>query len=198
MSGFQEASGCSGREDDALVPAARAGSEEALAELAGRYLPLVRSRAARFAGAPVDMEDLVQEGLIGFLKAVRSYDPGLGASFGTYAYLCIDRTILSAVRETQNKKKIPSSRLISFSDITSGLPFHELCSSSGVTPEEAAILREDVRQLESKIEHTLSGLERNVLHLYLGGHSYSDIAQRLQTTTKVVDNALQRVRHKLR
>ena len=128
--------------------------------------------------------------------AIRSYRRGLGASFRTYAGLCIDRAIISAVRLTLRSKEIPSSSLVPIEDLEEG--GHSLSAGLEGDPEWAVLAEDEKGRLRERFARFLSPLELDVLLLYLGGCSYEEIAERLDSTSKAVDNALQRVRRKLK
>lgn len=184
------------RWDEPLVQQAQQGNERALNLLIRRYLPAVGSRARRFAGAGLEHEDLVQEGLIGLISAVRSYDPGGCTSFRSYSRLCIDRSMISALRLLRGKKRIPGSKLVSISD-DSAPEFYPLADSR--FDPQAALVRQDESDLfRYRIFRCLSPFERRVLSGYLGGATYGEIARRLNVTAKAVDNAMWRIRRKLR
>ena len=135
---------------------------------------------------------MVQEGVIGFLSAIRRYRPG-SAGFKTFAVLCIDRSMISAVRATLQKKQIPKSSLVSLND-----DFSPVLTSPGDDPQNLMIANEDLHRLSRKIDESLTPLEREVLSYYLAGLSYGATAKRLGCSCKAVDNALQRVRRKLK
>jgi len=177
--------------DEALILSARGGDDGAVTELVTRYLPMIRRRAARYCLPGMDGEDVVQEGLIGLLKAIRLYD-GRQSAFPTFASVCVGSTMATAAKAALSQKSRP------LSDYS---PLDELAGSSAerlVSPEEEVIIAEQMEEFYRKIHTHLSGFEQRALTLYLSGHSYSEISQLLRTTPKAVDNALQRVRRKLR
>ena len=168
--------------DDALAAIAQRGGSEAEEALVARYAPLVRRCARPYFLSGGDGEDLIQEGMMGLLSAVRHYSPGRGASFKTYAELCIRRRIYSAIR----KYASPAEK--------SGERFYD--ESPG--PEELLIEKEKSDEFLKGFFADLSRLEREILRLYLKGAAYRDIAEKTGRSVKSVDNAIQRVRHKLR
>ncbi len=178
-------------EQDDLVQAARSktAGEHRLLE---RYLPLVRSRANAFRKKGLETDDLVQEGVIGLLYAIRAYDHKVGTSFETFAYVCITNRLRSSVAKASQKLQTVS--LDSYS------PFEESFwnTTQEEDPQEIVISREQFGQWLQRVETCLSDFEHQVIRYYLAGYSYQEIAQLLQSTTKAVDNALQRARRKLR
>ena len=182
--------------DEELVLLAADGDNTAVAELVTRYLPMIRKRASRYSLPGLEPEDLVQEGLLGLLKAIRLFDIMQG-SFSAFASLCVSSSMASVAKSTLSLRNRP---LVDYSSLQ-GSSEDEQCLSlrdMAIGPEEQLIIAEQVSELNLKITSLLSLFEQRVLKLYLGGHSYTEISQLLLSTTKAVDNALQRVRRKLR
>ena len=176
-----------------LVLLARQGDAEAVSRLVARYLPMIRRRASRYPLPGLEAEDVVQEGLLGLLKAIRLYDSTQG-SFGAFAFLCVGSSLAALARSALSPRQRP---LMDYSPLEEEQNGDALWDSS-CGPEERLIAAEQAAELQRKMESLLSPYERNVLKLYLSGHSYTEISQLLSSTTKAVDNALQRVRRKLR
>ncbi|MGN0570964.1 MAG: sigma-70 family RNA polymerase sigma factor [Candidatus Fimenecus sp.] len=174
---------------DELVLSARQGDDTAFARLAAAMLPAIRARAAAYACADLDAEDLVQEGLLALLSAVHTYQIGAEASFGTYAGVCIRNRMISVLRKVSGGKSVRSQDMV---PLDADLPV------SALTVEAYGDLREECETLLRRVDTKLSFNERTVLYLFLSGLSYREIAERLGKTPKSVDNALQRVRHKLK
>ncbi|MBQ4156185.1 MAG: sigma-70 family RNA polymerase sigma factor [Clostridia bacterium] len=179
-------------DDEQLIALCRIGDDEAYSVLVARYLFTVRNRASVYNNSGIDFEDLVQEGFIGLLNAVKCYESNFDTSFSTFAYLCIDRNILSAVRKSLAKKQIPKSALSFIEDE------QNLQENISRSPEEILIAKENLSAMKQKIAEILSDTERKVLDLYLLGYSYSKIAEKLELSEKSVDNAIQRMRKKLK
>ena len=182
--------------DEQLAHKAQQGSDTAYSLLISRYVSFVKSRVFGYRDSDVEPEDLAQEGMIGLMMAIRSYREGLGASFRTYAGLCIDRAIISAVRATLRAKAVPSSSLIPFDDLEEGrVPVDP---EKRYDPESALLASEEKSRLRERFSRVLSELELDVLMLHLGGCNYNEISSRLGSSPKAVDNALQRARRKLK
>lgn len=180
--------------DEQLALLAHEGCEDAFSQLVRRCASIIRQHAAMYRSVQLESEDLEQEGLVGLLSAVRTYQESGGASFRTYASVCIRRRMLSAVRRVGAARQIPSSELVSMDGAGSSL------SEESAAPTDPAVLlqqREDADQFQDRVRETLTQMEYQVLMLYLGAYSYEEIAQLLHSHTKAVDNALQRVRRKL-
>lgn len=180
--------------DEHLVVDAKSGDDEAMAILVTRMLPLIRRTASGFRTfCGIDAEDLMQEGLIGLLCAVRSFDNRKAASFRTYAGVCISNSIRSAVRKTRNSGVIPDKIKVSIEEAVS------LRSDTLDDPQDIIVGIEEASRLRESMDKQLSGTELSVLKLYLLGDSYSVIAEKLSLPNgKSVDNALQRIRKKLK
>lgn len=173
--------------------------------LMNKYKNLVRSKAKSMYILGADREDLIQEGMIGLFKAVRDYDNGRDASFATFADLCISRQMYTAVQASGRQKHIPLNTYISLyggnknkgEDADDGL-MNCLVSRVDLNPEELVIDKENTENLAKKIEEELSPFENEVLDLYLTGMSYTQIARVLGRDEKSTDNALSRIRGKVK
>ena len=187
-------------DDNRLQELAAVGDRQAEERLVVKYMRLVRRCSRPFflvGGAP---EDLIQEGMLGLLSAIRQYDPKQNAAFKTYAELCIKNWILSAVKTDSRLKHnplndgVPLDSLLSEESQIPLLAYTELFRR---TPEEQALARENKMELQQSFKRCLSPMERNVLRLYLDGLSYQEIAEQTGKPIKAVDNAIQRIRRKL-
>ena len=189
--------------DEQLISELRSGNAEIMDYLMDKYKPVVRKKARAMYLFGGETEDLIQEGMIGLIKAVRDYDPGRDASFYTFADLCVSRQMYTAVQASSRKKHMPLNRSVSLNaegmdkdgegEIRLAVP-----DARERSPEDMVIDRENLEQLESVIEKELSPLEKQVLDLYLTGMGYAQIARVLGRDGKSTDNALQRIRGKLR
>lgn len=180
--------------DTQLAGLVKSSDSNAFVELAARYLSFVKVKAACYRSAMLEADDLCQEGLMGLLNAARSYDPASGTSFRTYAGVCINNRMIMACRTAASKKNLPLKNFISLSEDDSVIGMQD----STANPETVFIDGEDLKLFRQYLEKALSPLEQRVLMLYFGGSSYSEIAAKLGITTKAADNALQRVRLKLK
>ncbi|MCI9272684.1 MAG: sigma-70 family RNA polymerase sigma factor [Clostridiales bacterium] len=185
--------------DDQLSQRLRQGEKRAFDALVTRYASLIRRKASAYRQTGLEEEDLIQEAVLGLLSAAESYDDQAGASFRTFAGLCIERRLLTACRSAARQKHIPLNQYVSLNDeIDRKLVESQLASIDLMNPENLVISREDMERERRRIEQTLSGLEFKVLALYLSGRTYEEIAEKLTVSPKAVDNALQRIRRKLR
>ena len=191
--------------DEELIERFRGGEQMIMDHLLEKYKKLVKNKAKSMYILGADSEDLIQEGMIGLFKAIRNYDFGRDASFYTFAELCISRQMYSAIRASKSQKQMSLNTYISLnsmpfdSDGSENMTLADVVSSgeSG-DPEELFLDKERVEYLERKIEEELSDFEKQVLDLYLTGMSYSQIAKVLGRDDKSTDNALQRLKAKIR
>ena len=183
--------------DETLAQRAKNGDDEALADLIARYTPLVCMRARAYARGVMDVDDVYQEGMIALLKAVRNYREDTAGSFRTFAAVCVNNKMLSAVTAHMRDKNAPMRSYLSLSGRE--IPEDLLAAVSPETdPEKLVIASEESAARNRRIETLLSPFERQVLRLYLSSYSYEEMSRQLGSSTKAVDNALQRVRRKLR
>lgn len=194
--------------DEELIVRLREGESVITDFIMDKYKNLVRSKAKAMFILGADSEDLIQEGMIGLFKAVRDYDIGRDASFFTFADLCISRQMYTAVQASRRQKHMPLNTYVSLysnsSEKKEDNSFEEsalinaLSSTIENNPEELFIDKENVALLESTIEKELSAFEKQVLDLYVTGMSYSQIAKVLGKDEKSTDNALQRLKGKIK
>ena len=182
---------------------AKVSSGDRLAEeiLVMRYNRLVRVCARPFFLAGGDSEDLIQEGMLGLLSAIRSFQKDKTASFRTYAEICIKSRLISAVRTASSGKHTPLNSYISFETPSfDGIADFSSATAVGVpqsNPEDVLISREELKEHLDAAKGQLSGFEAKVLGFYLDGLSYQEIAAQVRRSPKSVDNAVQRIRRKL-
>ncbi|MGO5022640.1 sigma-70 family RNA polymerase sigma factor [Lawsonibacter sp. LCP25S3_G6] len=182
--------------DEQLSQRAAQGDSQAETELVQRYGRLVRACARPLFLAGGDSEDLIQEGMMGLLTAIRSYDPGRDARFRTYAEICIRSRLLTAVRAAQGGKHAPLNYSVSYEPpLFDGTSAHLF--SSAESPEDVVIGREELKERLDALKGQLSELEAQILTPYLSGLSCGEIAQRVGRSQKSVDNAIQRIRRKM-
>jgi RNA polymerase sporulation-specific sigma factor len=191
-----------GKKDEDIVAMAKTGNNRALEYLLCKYQNFVKAKAKSYFLIGADKEDIYQEGMIGLFKAIRDFKDDKLASFKVFAELCITRQIITAVKTATRQKHIPLNTYISLNkpiyDEESDRTLLDILSGIRVSdPEELIIDREEMENIESKIQEVLSGLEMEVLNSYLDGKSYQEIASDLDRQAKSIDNALQRVKRKL-
>lgn len=197
------ASGLDGEVTDAdLVSRFQEGDLDALDSLLARYRRFARAKARDYFLVGGDTDDVEQEALIGLFKAVRDFRPDRQSSFRAFAELCVTRQIISAIKTATRLKHRPLNQYVSLSgtrpadDTVTGI-FEDLAREWEPDPAEEIVSAEDLADLRALLERILSGLEVDVLGLYMEGRSYEEISERLHRRVKSVDNALQRIKRKL-
>ena len=169
----------------------RAGDEQAIAGLIARLMPVLRAAAARGVCPGLEFEDALQEGLIALFSAVKQFDESRGVPFESYAAACVHNAVRSAQRAAARRKHAPLNHSVPMEQA-------EAQQDPGQSPERAVEASERLARTMAGIATRLSPMERRGLALFLDGQPYSAIAKRLGVQEKAVDNALQRVRAKLR
>lgn len=189
--------------DEELIDRLREGENSIMDYIMDKYKNLVRSKAKSMYILGADTEDLIQEGMIGLFKAVRDYDCGRDASFYTFADLCISRQMYTAVQASQRKKHWPLNSYVSLSTEAKEQENEKVLQDIVAVdeqnnPEAMFLDKERTEFLETQIDKELSVFEKQVLDLYLTGMTYSEIARVLGRDDKSTDNALQRVKGKIK
>lgn len=193
-----------------LLFKARGGDEWALNELMSRYKPLVTRVSRKYFLANAEPSDLLQEGMIGLFKAYRSFDENSGTSFKTFATLCVTRQIQQALTKDSRQKNIPMQAYLSINNQGKVL----LCENDylddsneengfyieahELSPEETMLFREKLQETGKIIDNLLSPLEKRVLGSYISGRNYQEISKIMNKQPKSIDNALQRIKIKLK
>lgn len=186
-----------GIKDEELIFRFKNGESEILDYLMEKYKNMVRKKARTMFLIGGENDDLIQEGMIGLFKAVRDYQPDKDASFQTFAGICVDRQIYNAIQSSNRQKHQPLNSYISLSE-QDGENEEHFGDAWVENPESIIIDQENVQSLEQEITTTLSTMENQVLEYYLAGNGYGEIAQIMGKTPKSIDNALQRIRTKIK
>ena len=192
--------------EDIIIEMAQKRDDSAMTYLMEKYKSLVRKKARPLFLIGGDKDDLIQEGMIGLYKAVCNYSNDREASFRTFAEMCISRQIYSAIKSSNRRKNMPLNTYISIY----APEFNINCSSNdggfmldmfNITeknPEEIIIDKENEGFLQKQLFKKLSGMEKEVLNKYLNGMTYQEIALEMDKTPKSIDNALQRIKSKMK
>ena len=191
--------------DEELICRLRDGEEAIMDYILNKYKNLVRKHAGTMYILGAEEQDLIQEGMIGLFRAIKDYDSGRDASFFTFADLCISRKMYTAIEASKREKHTPLNNYISFyasndsDSIDSKTMFMDLLSAGEISnPENLLIDKENVEQIENLVEQELSSFEKQVFDLYITGMKYGQIAKVLGKDEKSTDNALQRIKNKLK
>lgn len=187
--------------EEKLLQEAQIGNEEAIEQLFSIYKPLVNKIARSYFLTGGDVEDLVQEGMIGLFKAIKNFKEDKNASFKTFATTCIKNQIQSAVRVASSEKNMILSTALSIeqpSNFEDDEDEIEIVLPSPLPkPDEKIENKENFKQITKKIILALSHLELKILIEYLKGYNYNEIANQNKISKKSVDNALSRIKNKL-
>lgn len=189
--------------DEQLIDELRSGDQGVTNYIMDKYKTMVRKKAHAMFLLGGENEDLIQEGMIGLIKAVRDYDPGMGNSFSSFADLCVSRQIYSAIEASKRKKHLPLNYYISlYEESENHHDGNKMQLIDTIEPEqendpEALYFgKEYTEAFVEQLKEMLSPLENHVLYLHLMGTDYKKIAEILEKSPKSVDNAIQRIRGK--
>lgn len=187
--------------DEKIIEVIQAGDNSALNYMMDKYNDLVNIKASKFYMAGAERDDIVQEGLIGLYKATKSFDTAKQNSFKTFANLCIERQLITALKTSNRQKNIPLNSAFSLNqtayeedDDTQVIDILE--TKALEDPLETITKKEYYNSIENQIDESLSDFEKQVLHYYKQGKSYAAIAEKLGSKVKSVDTAIQRIRKK--
>ena len=189
-------------EDKILLEQVKNGNNEALETIINKYKDLVNMKVGKYFIIGAEKEDIYQEGMIGLYKAIKSFDFEKQNSFKTFANLCIERQLITAIKTSNRQKHMPLNSYLSlngaaYEDDENDTSLIEIFNSHTVEdPLETITKKEYYKSVEDKIEENLSSFEKQVLHRYVEGESYTTIAQKLDSPVKSIDNAIQRIRKK--
>lgn len=186
--------------DEQLRELVVSGDLGAATEIVQRFRPLIKICTRPYFLVGGDSEDLIQEGMIGLINSLKSYDSSKASSFRTYAQLCIKSRILSAIKSATRNKHFPLNSRLTLEDIYSDEDDAQaviMDERYTQTPEEQYIRQEELSSFEKLRKNMLSALEQKVLDMYLDGLSYEEIAKGCGKPVKSVDSALQRIKKKL-
>ena len=189
--------------DEDLAARYQGGDVEALDLLLERYRRFARSKSRSYFLVGADSDDIEQEGMIGLYKAVRDYRADRQSSCRAFAELCITRQVITAIKAATRQKHQPLNQYVSISGVRGGDDPGERCVEDLLDdhnigdPADEVVSRERMDVMRRSMADMLSGLEVDVLKLYVEGKSYQEIGNRLGRHVKSIDNALQRIKRKL-
>lgn len=189
--------------DEQLIARLRNGESEIMDFIMVKYKPMVRKKARAMYLIGGENDDLIQEGMIGLMKAVSQYDESQGTSFSSFAELCVSRQMYTAIETSKRKKHLPLNSYVSLYEEGEGseenktLPLIDTIEPDvDNSPEALYFGREYTEAFVEKLKESLSPLENHVLYLHLMGTDYRTIAELLNKSPKAIDNALQRIKAK--
>lgn len=187
--------------EEEIVLLARSGNPDAQEYILRKYQKYINYKTRSYFMIGAEKEDIIQEGMVGLIKAIRDFEFGKLASFKTFAELCITRQIITAVKGSTRQKHMPLNSYVSLSKpVYDEESEHTLMDmvlpDSETDPEALLIFQEEIDTVESNIKKILSRLEWQILQEYLSGKSYQEISEELGKSSKSIDNALQRIKKK--
>lgn len=191
--------------DEDLINVIKSGDKCALEHLIDRYKGLVNMKVSKYYIIGAEREDIVQEGLIGLFKAIKNYQPDKQSSFKNFANMCIERQLITAIKTSNRQKHMPLNSYLSLNmnaydnndENQNDADLIEILNANLVEdPLDTITQKEYYKIIENTIDKTLSSFEKQVLNFYMQGESYVQIAEKLNTPVKSIDNAIQRIRKK--
>lgn len=187
--------------DEDLIKVIKSGDKHALEFLIDKYKELVNRKVSKFFMIGAEREDIVQEGLIGLFKAIKNYNEEKQNSFKTFANLCVERQLITAIKTSNRQKHMPLNSYLSLNNTAyeedDESTLLDIFDAHQVEdPLETITKKEYYKNIENAIDKSLSDFEKQVLNFYMQGQSYVKIAEKLDTPVKSIDNAIQRIRKK--
>ncbi len=190
--------------DEDLVEITKSGDKSAFEYLLNKYKELVNIKVSKYYIVGAEKDDIIQEGLIGLFKAIKSYKSDMKNSFKSFANMCIERQLITAIKSSNRQKHMPLNSYLSLNvsaydeeDGKSDTPLIDVFNTTLIEdPLDTITKKEYYQNIEKTIDKTLSDFEKKVLNKYINGKSYIEIAEDLDTPVKSVDNAIQRIRKK--
>lgn len=189
--------------DEEIIKEIRNGDKQALTYLMNKYKEIVNLKVGKYFMVGAEKEDIVQEGLIGLFKAIKTFNAKKNNTFKTFANMCIERQLITAIKSSNRQKHMPLNSYLSLNmsaydnEEENGAELMDTFDSKTIEdPLETIINKEYYDEIEKSIDKTLSQFEKQVLDRYMKGESYVTIAKRLDSPVKSVDNAIQRIRKK--
>ncbi len=188
--------------DEQIISQIKDGDEQALTFLLDKYKDLVNTKVGKYFIIGAEREDIVQEGMIGLYKAIKGFDNCKQNTFKTFANLCIERQLITAIKSSNRQKHMPLNSYLSlntsaYDDEGDGTELLETFEVNTIEdPLETIMKQESFNEIQNAVQKSLSKFEGQVLERYMQGESYEIIAKRLDTPVKSVDNAIQRIRKK--
>ena len=188
--------------DEQIISQIKEGNEQALTFLLEKYKDLVNSKVGKYFIIGAEKEDIIQEGMIGLYKAIRNFNSEKQNSFKTFANICVERQLITAIKSSNRQKHIPLNSSVSlnasaYEEDDNSVSIMEILETKSVEdPSDIIANKEYYKYIETKINESLSDFEKQVLEQYKKGQSYVDIATKLNSKVKSVDTAIQRIRKK--
>ncbi|AYZ73480.1 sigma-70 family RNA polymerase sigma factor [Fusobacterium necrophorum] len=175
-----------------LIEKAKNGDQEAITFIIECYQNVISMSASHYYMVGAEKQDLLQEGMLGLLKALKAYDKEK-SSFRTFAILCIRRQLISAIKASNTKKNLVFHHAVIKNPL---LGEEELLGKSSYDPEELYLSKEKIQEYYQYIQESFSAFEKEIFHYMIQGYSYREIGMILSKNSKSIDNAFQRIKKK--
>lgn len=188
--------------DEQIISNIKEGDEQALSFLLEKYKDLVNSKVGKYFMIGAEKEDIIQEGMIGLYKAIKGFDMCKQNTFKTFANICVERQLITAIKSSNRQKHIPLNSYLSlntsaYDNEGDGAELIETFNNTAIEdPLDTIMKKEYFEEIQNTMHKSLSKFEEQVLERYMQGESYEIIAKKLDTPIKSVDNAIQRIRKK--
>ena len=189
--------------DEEIIEKIHSGDEDALTYVLNKYKELVNMKVSKYFIVGAEKEDTIQEGMIGLYKAIKSFNTDKQNSFKSFANICIERQLITAIKSSNRQKHIPLNSYLSLNTAAydnnedNSVELLETFNSKTIEdPLDTIMKQEYYKEVENAVNKNLSKFEKQVLERFLKGESYTKIAERLDSPVKSVDNAIQRIRKK--
>ena len=188
--------------DEEIISEIKQGNEQALTFLLEKYKDLVNSKVGKYFIIGAEKEDIIQEGMIGLYKAIRNFDNCKQNTFKTFANICVERQLITAIKSSNRQKHKPLNTYLSlntsaYDNDEGGTELMDTFNSDTIEdPLETIMKKEYFEEIQNTMHKSLSKFENQVLEKYIQGDSYEVIAKKLDTPVKSIDNAIQRIRKK--
>ena len=188
-------------QDEELITKIKDGDKNALNYLMEKYKELVNMKVSKYYIVGAEKEDIFQEGMIGLYKAIKSYSEDKNTSFKSFANMCIERQLITAIKTSNRQKHMPLNSYLSLNtsayDDEDNTELLDVFNNNAVEdPLDTITKKEYYKTVENVIDKSLSNFEKQVLARFMKGESYIDIANKLDAPVKSIDNAIQRIRKK--
>ncbi|MCI8410906.1 MAG: RNA polymerase sporulation sigma factor SigH [Clostridia bacterium] len=189
--------------DEQIISQIKQGDESSLSYLLEKYKELVNIKVGKYFMIGAEREDIVQEGMIGLFKAIKNYNEDKQSSFKSFANICIERQLITAIKSSNRQKHMPLNSYLSLNNAAyennedDSVELIDTFNSKTIEdPLETIMKKEYYQEVENAVNKSLSKFEKQVLDRFIKGESYVTIAQKLDSPVKSVDNAIQRIRKK--
>jgi RNA polymerase sporulation-specific sigma factor len=189
--------------DEQIISLIKQGDEKALSYLLEKYKNLVNMKVGKYFIIGAEREDIIQEGMIGLFKAIKSFDAEKQNTFKSFANICIERQLITAIKSSNRQKHMPLNSYLSLNTAAydnneeDSVELIDTFNSKTIEdPLETVMKKEYYEEVENAVNKSLSKFEKQVLERFIKGESYITIAQKLDSPVKSVDNAIQRIRKK--